>query len=66
MLPDKAKIIMQTYSRNASGEFNHNESITAGQFISCLVKNTDKLKLVPFNLSILEDEVQSINEIYIP
>jgi|GEM_PF-6913347 len=65
-LSDTAKIIMQTYSRNTSGEFNHNQKITAEQFISYLRKNTQKLRLVPFSLSISYDEVQSVNEIYIP
>lgn len=64
---DSAKIILQTFSYDSSGNFNFNQSVKLNEIVETLKKNKDKVILhSPFRIGIDNNQIISLTEIYIP
>ena len=67
IISDTANVVMQTLSYNQSGNYNFNEKIPTSKFISLLNdKEYQRFKFKPYKFHILNNEIVSIKEIYIP
>ncbi len=66
-MSDTAKVTMQTLSYNQSGNYNFNEKIDISKFIS-LLNNEEyqRFKQKLYKFQILNNEIVSIKEIYLP
>ena len=67
VISDNCNIVMQTLSHGSDGNYKFNEQIDRGRFIK-LFNTADMsfFKQKPFKLSIVNSEIVSIREIYIP
>ncbi len=67
MVPDTAKIIMQTFSHNSSGNYNFNEKITVRKFFAILGnKEFERFKHKLYQFKVLNNVIISIQEKYTP
>ena len=66
-ISDTANVVMQTLSYNQFGNFNFNERIQVSKFISLLNdKEYQRFKFKLYKFHILDNEIVSIKERYIP
>lgn len=65
-LTPECKIIMQTYSRKESGEYNFSQKISSQQFTSFIETHPQVLNNTPFSFIIAEGKAKVITEIYLP
>jgi hypothetical protein len=67
VISDNCNIVMQTLSHGSDGNYKFNEKINSGQFTKLFTKEgINFFKQKPFKLSIVNSEIVSIKEIYIP
>ncbi len=66
-IADSAKIFLQTFSYDTSGNFNFNQSVKLSDIINALQKNKHNIFLYsPFKIEIADNKVVGLTEIYIP
>jgi hypothetical protein len=64
---DTTKVIMQTFSYNENGNYNFNEKIQISKFLNILSsKEFKRFKIKPYKFHIVNNEITSIAEIYLP
>ena len=64
---ESVKIIMQTFSRDAEGNYNFKQSITLSDLFSGLEKQKHAVFLSsPYEIEIYKNKIISLKEIYIP
>ena len=64
---DTAEVMMQTYSYNQTGNYNFNQKIPVSKFITLLSdKNFERFKFKLYKFHILNNEIVSIKEKYLP
>jgi hypothetical protein len=66
-ISDTAKVVMQTLSYNNMGNYNFNEKIQISRFLKLLNnKEYKRLKFKLYKFQIINNEITSIEEIYLP
>lgn len=66
-IADSAKIILQTFSYDSSGNFNFDQSVKLSEIVKVLQKNKNSIFLhSPFKIEIADNKVAGLTEIYIP
>ncbi len=66
-IADSAKIILQTFSYDSTGNFNFDQSVKLNDIVKALQKNKNNIFLhSPFKIELADNKVIGLTEIYIP
>ncbi len=66
-LADSVQIVMQTFSHSTEGNFNFNQLITPIKLVNFFSKiESERITFMPFYVTIANNEITSLKEIYIP
>lgn len=66
-IADSAKIILQTFSYDSTGNFNFDQPVKLNDIVKALQKNKNNIFLhSPFKIELADNKVIGLTEIYIP